>query len=332
MKPSILLFFFALTFQAFGQKDFSKALMKDWKKIEVRTKDGSKLYDQTYLNATFDIKVFSKDSLSLFVSGRRYNYPYSLRDSMLVFNKMIFKIKSISELEMILDQADFVDETQALSLKFMPKKLFDLTYTPTSYLSKNNERVYQQISGKLEPYFMDKNMAVMDYIFEKFGFPEYRKGGFVVRFVVTKTGAIKGISVVASTNDKYNEKLIAAVNKTTGKWQPAEYMGEKVNVEVEYDYNLGYSERDLSSVVDSLQYSKMYFDYGNDFFERAAYKQAESYYQKSINYNPLNINSYYQHAACCILLRRKEDACKDYQQLVFLEQKKAKVLQDKYCK
>jgi hypothetical protein len=52
----------------------------------------------------------------------------------------------------------------------------------------------------------------------------------------------------------------------------------------------------------------------------------------SLNYNPLNINSYYQHAACLILLRRKDDACKDYQQLVFLEQKKAKVLQDKYCK
>ena len=332
MRPYIIFLLFINVFQSFGQRDFSKDLLKDWKKSEIRAKDGSRLYDQTYINSTFDIKIFSKDSLSLFTNGRRYNHSYSLKDSMLVFNKIVFKIKSLTETELILDQADFADEMQALSLRFIPKKLYDLTYTPTSYVSKSGERVYQQVNGKLEPYFVDKNMAVMDYIFEKFGFPEYRKGGFVVRFVVTKTGAVKGVSIVASTNDKYNDKLIAAVNKTKGKWQPAEYMGEKVNVEVEYDYNLSYSERTSSSVVDSLEYSKMYYDYGNDFFERAAYKQAETYYQKSINYNPLNINSYYQHAACLILLRRKADACKDYQQLVFLEQKKAKVLQDKYCK
>jgi tetratricopeptide (TPR) repeat protein len=330
MKLSILFIFF--TIQTFGQKDFSKDLMKDWQKTEIRSKDGSRLYDNTYLNATFNIHIFSKDSLSLFSNGRRYSYFYTLKDSILAFNKIVFKVKSISENELILDQADFADEAQAVSLRFMPKKLFDLTYTPKSYLSKNRERVYLQVSGKLEPYFIDKKMAVMDYVFEKFEFPEYRKGGFVVRFVVTKTGAVKGVSMVASTNDKYDEKLIAAVYKTIGKWQPAQYLGEKVNVEVEYDFNLGYSEREVSSVVDSAQYSKMYYDYGNDFFERAAYKQAESYYQKSINYNPLNINSYYQHAACCILLRRKEDACKDYQQLVFLEQKKAKLLQEKYCK
>ncbi len=332
MKPSIFLIFLILATQSFAQNTFSNKLMENWKKTEIRSKDGSKLYDQTYLNSTFDIDVFSKDSLRLFTSGRRFNYPYTFKDSILIFNKITFKVKSISETELILDQADFTDETQALSLRFMPKKLFDLTYTPSSYLSKSGERVYQQVNGKLEPYFIDKNMAVMDYIFEKFGFPEYRKGGFVVRFVVTKTGAVKGITVVASTNDKYNDKLISAVNKTKGKWQPAEYMGEKVNVEVEYDYNLSYSERETTSIVDSLEYSKMYYDYGNDFFERAAYKQAETYYQKSINYNPLNINSYYQHAACLILLRRKDEACKDYQQLVFLEQKKAKILQDKYCK
>lgn len=332
MRPLLICFFLITTMQAYSQRDFSKDLLKNWKKTEIRTKDGSKLYDQTYTSATFDINVFSKDSVRLFSNGRSFNYPYTLKDSIFSFNKIMFKIRSISETELVLDQADFADETQALSLRFTPKKFFDLTYTPKAYISKNGEKVYQQVDGKLEPYFVDKNMAVMDYIFEKFGFPEYRKGGFVVRFVVTKTGALKGVAVVASTNDKYNDKLVAAVNKTKGKWLPAEYLGEKVNVEVEYDYNLNYAERQMTSVVDSAQYSKMYFDYGNDFFERAAYKQAESYYQKSINYNPLNINSYYQHAACLILLRRKDDACKDYQQLVFLEQKKAKVLQDKYCK
>lgn len=253
MRPYIVFLFFMSVLQSFGQRDFSKELIKDWKKTDIRSKDGSRLYDQTYVNSTFDIKVFSKDSLSLFTNGRRYNHSYTLKDSMLVFNKIVFKIKSLTETELILDQADFADETQAISLKLMPKKLFDLTYTPISYVSKSGERVYQQVNGKLEPYFVDKNMAVMDFVFEKFGFPEYRKGGFVVRFVVTKTGAVKGVAVVASTNDKYNDKLIAAVNKTRGKWQPAEYMGEKVNVEVEYDYNLSYSEGTSSSVVDSLE-------------------------------------------------------------------------------
>ena len=332
MKQLLILLLLISVSQSFGQRNFSKDILNDWKKSDIRSKDGSKLYDKTFLNASFDLKVFSKDSLSLFANGRRNNYNYIVKDSIFSFNRMTFKIRSLTDTELVIDQADYSDESQALSIKFIPKKLFDLTYSPISYLSKNGERVYQQETGKLEPYFMDKNMAVMDYIFEKFGFPEYRKGGFVVRFVVTKTGDLKGVAVVASSNDKYNDKLVAAVYKTKGKWQPAEYLGEKVNVEVEYDYNLTTSDREVNSVVDSLEYSKNYYDYGNDFFERGAYKQAETYYQKAINFNALNINAYYQHAACLILLRRKDDACKDYQQLVFLEQKKAKVLQDKYCK
>ncbi|MCP9770685.1 hypothetical protein EGI22_22495 [Lacihabitans sp. LS3-19] len=332
MKSFKYIFFLVVNFQAFSQNNFSKYIINDWKKVEIKAKDGSRIFDQDISNATFDLNIFSQDSLQLFSNGKITKYPYQLKDSILIFNKMTLKIKAISDIEMTLDQADYTDATKALSLTFTPKKLFDLTYTPPSYVSKKGEVVYEQVWGKLEPYFVDSKMSVMDYIFEKFGFPEYRKGGFVVRFVVTKTGEIKGVRIVASTNDKYNNKLIAAVNETRGKWLPAQYMGENVNVEVEYDYNLGYEDRKLTSSVDSLQYSKMYFGYGNDFFERAAYKQAEGYYQKAISFDPMNILAYYQHAACCILLRRKDDACHDYQQLVFLEQKKAKTLSDKYCK
>ena len=326
------LFLITFSFQVFGQKDFSKDLLNDWKKTEIRTKDGSRIFDPTISMATFDIKIFSKDSLRLFTNGRATNYPYTLKDSTLSFNKMIFKIKKLSDTDLQLDQADYIDEMQALSIKYLPKKLFDLTYTPTSYVSKKGEVVYQKVDGKLEPYFMDKNMSVMDYIFEKFEFPEYRKGGFVVRFVVTASGEVKGVKVIATSNERYNDKLVAAVYKTKGKWQPATYFGDKVSVEIEYDFNLGYEERQITSTVDSTEYSKMYFNYGNEFFERGSYKQAESYYKKSINYNPLNTMAYYQHAATCILLRRKDEACEDYKQLIFLDQKKAKTLSDKYCK
>jgi tetratricopeptide (TPR) repeat protein len=303
-----------------------------WKKTDITSRDGSKFVNSEYENSVFDINFISADSLYLNADGRVYKHAYQLKDSILVFNRMVLKVKHVSDTKLILDQADEGDDTRAIRIILIPKNLFDLTFTPESYKAKNGEIVYKQVAGKLEPGFLDKNRSPMDFIFERFGFPEYKKGGFVIRFIINTKGEIKGTKVLATSNDRYNDKLIDALNKTKGKWMPAEYMGKKVSTEVEYDFNLGYTERKVSAGEDSLAYSDMYYGYGNDFFERGSYKQAENYYKKAINYNPLNVNAYYQHAAASIFLRKKQEACEDYQQLIFLEQKKAKTLFDKYCK
>lgn len=332
MKHLFLFIFIVFSLSVFGQKDFSKLIVNQWMKQEILMKDSSKIYDRTINSWNFDLNFFNGDSVSIMYGGRAFDFNYRLKDSLLSFNKMVFQIKKLDDISLILDQVNLPNNPQAFKLIFRPKKLYDLSFTPESYLSKSGERVYKIFPGKLEPYFIDKEQTAMDYIFEKFEFPEFKKGGFVVRFVINTKGEIKGTSILATSNDRYNQKLIAAVAKTKGKWRPAEFLGEKVNVEVEYDFNLEFNPTKSQAFVDSSEYSKTYFSYGNDFFERKSYRQAESYYKKAIDFDALNINAYYQRAACNILLRNKELACGDYQQLVFLEQTKAKELFKKNCK
>ena len=332
MKYLFLFIFIVFCCSANGQQDFSKLLVNHWMKQEILKKDSSKIFDRTINSWNFDLNFFSKDSVRVMYGGRAFNYNYRLKDSLLTFNKMIFQIKKLDDISLVLDQANLSNDPLAFKLIFRPKKLSDLSFTPESYLSKNGERVYIILPGNLEPYFIDKAQTAMDYVFEKFEFPEFKKGGFVVRFVINTKGEIKGTRILATSNDRYNQKLIAAVAKTKGKWLPAEFLGEKVNVEVEYDFNLDFNPTKSKSNIDSSEYSRTYFSYGNDFFERKSFRQAESYYKKAIDFDALNIDAYYQRAACNILLRKKEEACGDYQQLVFLEQTKAKELFKKYCK
>jgi len=320
-----------LTFSSFGQAPLKKQLIKNWKKTDITAIDGSPYYDDETLNLDFDLNFFSADSLYLFNNSRLTPLRYRLTaDSMLVLSGLRLKIVEISDIKLVLESLE--SEGFDFRITYMPKNLFDLTYTPEVYRAKNGEVVFKTIQGKLEPQFLHKNMSPVDYIFEKFGFPEYRKGGFVVRFIVTATGDVTGVRVVASSNDRYNDNLVKAVQKTKGLWKPAEFKGEKVTTEVEYDYNLGYEDRTLTSNVDSLEYSKMYLDYGLQFISTGAYRNAISYLKKAIDFNPLNVDAYFKHAEVSFALRRKEEGCESLSYLLLLEQKKAEPLYEKYCK
>jgi tetratricopeptide (TPR) repeat protein len=329
------IFFFVivvfLSSNVLGQNSLRSKIKNNWKKTDITAIDGSAYYDEAILGLDFDLNIFSNDSLDLFNNNRVTSVSYRLSaDSVLALSGLRLKIRELSDIRMVVEslESDGFD----FKITFTPKKLFDLTYSPEAYRAKNGEVVFTAIHGKLEPQFKSRNMSPMDYIFEKFGFPEYRKGGFVVRFVITAKGDIVGTHVVASTNDRYNENLVKAVLSTKGMWKPAEFKGEKVSTEVEYDYNLGYNDRQLTSQVDSSSYSKTYFDYGMQFISTGAYKNAASYFQKAIDFNPLNVDAYFKHAEVSLALRRKDDACESLSYLILLEQKKAKPLYDKNCK
>lgn len=329
-------FFFAIfplfiTFSSFGQAPLKQQLIKNWKKTDITAIDGSPYYDDETLSLDFDLNFFSADSLYLFNNSRLTPLRYRLTaDSLLVLSGLRLKIAEISEIKLVLESLE--SEGFDFRITYTPKNLFDLTYTPEAYRAKNGEVVFTTIHGKLEPQFLHKTMSPVDYIFEKFGFPEYRKGGFVVRFIVTATGEVTGVRVIASSNDRYNDNLVKAVLKTKGMWRPAEFKGEKVTTEVEYDYNLGYNDRTLTSEVDSVQYSKMYLDYGLQFISTGAYRNAASYLKKAIDFNPLNVDAYFKHAEVSFALRKKEDGCESLSYLLLLEQKKAEPLYEKYCK
>lgn len=320
-----------ITFSSFGQAALKKQLIKNWKKTDITAIDGSPYYDDETLNLDFDLQFFATDSVYLFNNSRLTPLRYRLTaDSLLIFSGLRLKITEISDIRLVLESLE--SEGFDFRMTYMPKNLFDLTYTPEAYRAKNGEVVFTAIHGKLEPQFMHKTMSPVDYIFENFGFPEYRKGGFVVRFIVTATGELTGVRVIASSNDRYNENLVKAVLKTKGMWKPAEFKGEKVTTEVEYDFNLGYHDRTLTSEVDSLEYSKMYLGYGLQFISTGSYRNASTYLKKAIDFNPLNVEAYFKHAEVSFALRRKEEGCESLSYLLLLEQKKAEPLYEKYCK
>jgi len=320
-----------ITLSGFGQTQLKQQLIGNWKKTDITAIDGSPYYDEETVNLDFDLHFFSTDSVYLFNNSRLTPLRYRLgADSMLVLSGLRLKITEISDIKLVLESME--SEGFDFKITYLPKKLFDLTYTPEAYRAKNGEVVFSAIHGKLEPQFLHKTMSPVDYIFEKFGFPEYRKAGFVVRFIVTAKGEVTGVRVIASSNDRYNEKLVNAVLKTRGMWKPAEFKGEKVTTEVEYDYNLGYNERVLTSEVDSVMYSKMYLDYGLQYISNGAYRNAATYLKKAIDFNPLNVDAYFKHAEVSFALRRKEDGCESLSYLLLLEQKKAEPLYEKYCK
>ena len=319
-----------ISFQVFAQSDLKKEIQKNWKKTNITAIDGSTYYDEEILGLDFDLNINSDQYLDLFNSNRVTKYRYNLSsDSILTVAGLRLKVREISDIKMVVEsmESDGFD----FKITYTPKELFDLTYTPEAYRAKNGEVVFISISGKLEPLFINKTMSPMDYIFERFGFPEYRKGGFVVRFVVTDKGEISGVRVVASSNNRYNDKLVEAVMKTKGMWQPAEFKGQKVNTEVEYDYNLGYYDRQITSEVDSSKYSKMYFDYGMNYYNNGSYKNAAYYFEKAIDYNALNVDAYFKHAEVSFVLRDKKAGCESLTYLILLDQKKAQPLYDKNC-
>lgn len=331
MRFLLFLFLSFGVFSVNAQSKMKKLFINNWKKTDVTALDGSKYYDPEVQQMDLDLDVLSSDSLGMFNSGRLNYVRYRLgNDSILVVSGLRLKITEITDIKMEMEVVG--NEGYDLKFTFMPKNLYDLTYTPDAYRAKNGTIVFESNPGRLEPMFLSKNMSPMDYIFERFGFPEHRKGGFVVRFIITDKGEITGTRLVASSNDRYNDQLIAAVNSTKGMWKPAIFKGEPVNSEIEYDYNLGYVDRKLTSDVDSSSYSKMYYDYGLEFISTGAYKNAANYLKKSIDFNPLNINAYYKHAEVSFALRRKEEGCESLSYLILLDQKKAESLFEKNCK
>lgn len=332
MRNILCIIFALFTVAGYSQSDLQNKLLQNWKLDEITRVDGSTVYDKDITKLQLDLNFNTKENLFIINSSKISQSTYLLTDSLLSFLNLQFKIVTLTDTKLELEHLNGEQNVFALKLIYIPKKLADLTFTPNYYVSNKGDIVYQNTPSKLEPLFAYNNMSPMDYIFEKFEFPPYRKGGFVVRFIVTEKGEVKGARVAASSNDRYNDKLLAAVYDTKNKWVPATYLGEKVAVEMEYDFNLGFDTENQSTNIDSLEYSKTYYGYGEEFFEQKSYKQAETYFKKAIDFNPKNIKAYYQHAACLIFLKRPQEACKDYQTLIYLDQVKAKELFEKYCK
>ncbi|MFT5884045.1 MAG: hypothetical protein ACI9IP_000497 [Arcticibacterium sp.] len=323
----VLLF---ITIQGISQNTLKKALQGEWIKDRISLKDGSTIYDANLLNSSFGLE-FMRDSLIISIDGKNSYTSYSIEDSILGYRGSYFKITRLDNPILELEQVKHSDDIEPIRLKMNFKPTYDLGTSPEFYTAKNNDKVYILLPGVLEPKFMNARFSAMDYIFANFKYPEYKKGGFVVRFVVTKEGKLLGQKIMASSNQKYDQKLIDAINKTKGKWLPAKYLGKAVNCEIEYNFDLGWSKEDYSSSDDDKITAEEYESNGRYYFSAKNYRSSVYYFSKAIEKNPYLIDSYYLRAAAHIFLNKTSSACADYNQLKVLNQKRAESLYDKYC-
>lgn len=335
-KQSIMkryIFFILLLFSAnsYAQSNIRTLLVNTWVNEEINLADGSKIYKPEYTNLHLEYKFYPNDSLRIQINGKTMFEKYKLVDSIISYGESRFKIKAISDVKMVLKQLTKEDNLQEIEVVLIPSKFRLMGFSPIAYLAKNGEAVYIARENYLYPYFVSNEASAAEYVFSKFGFPEWKKGRFVARFIITSKGYLTGVRVEESTNMKYDEKLISAIKATRGMWRAAEWEGKPVTTEVMMEFNMDFTSTEQNNPEMKRYRSEDYTVDGNYFFENKQYKLALSSFSQAIEENPFNIEAYYKRAAVYVLTRQPQKACEDYQTLVNLEQVKAKELFDKYC-
>lgn len=316
----------------YAQKQVIENLQGEWIKEKIALKDGSPIYQDELNNASFGLD-FRGDSLITFFNNIYSLHAYDVKDSIISYNSVLYKIVRLEKPILEISQIIKSENSEPLLIKMVYKPTLDISFPADYFVAKNGEKVYINQPNILEPKFLNSKSSAMDYIYSYFNYPEYKKGGFVVRFVISKTGKMEGLRIEASSNNKYDQRLINAVKKTEDKWLPAQYQGQKVNCEVQLNFDLGWSK---SPTMDNpAEVNKRaaieYFDYGQYYFDEKNYKNAVYYLTKAIEKDPYQVNAYYMRASSNILLKNKKAACDDFQTLISLGQKKAEEYADKYC-
>lgn len=327
-----LVFLVSLSIKTLGQIGLYESLKGEWTKEEIKLKDGSTLFNPEVTEGQFILHFVSLDTFLVTYNGRTAKHRVQLADSTIIYRGSKLKITKLEKPILEVTEVDVQKGYKPLKMKFVYKPVYDLSYIPESYIARNKEEVFIRIPNTLEPKFINGNMTAMDFIYNEFRFPEYRKGGFVARFIISKDGQLTGARMIASSNNRYDQKLIEAILKTQGKWYPAEYNGVKVNCEVELNFDLGYSSSNTVYEEDKKSYeAEQSMDYANYYFGIKNYKSAIFYYSETIKNNPYSIDAYYKRAASYIFRKDLVNACRDYRTLSILNQVRAEELFTEYC-
>lgn len=312
-------------------------LAGEWVKEEIRMKDGSKLYNNP-LNDSFLRYIFQTDNtVKIIYDGKSGDVAYTLHKNKIDINNMPLIIDYLDQNKLTLSEEK---DTLGIQIKLIRAKIHNIGFTPQSYITQGNDTIYVAERNYLEPFFNDPAQNAMQFISENFGYPEYRTDDFYARFIITKTGEVKGIKVLNSTNSKFDLKLVKAIKKSEGKWIPAKWEEKTVNVEIKMRFDMGWSQKMAAKnpngrAVDSTQSlmsaSDSYLIEGNYYAEMNNYKQALRSYGLSIKNNPLNVDAYYKRAAIFALTKQNSKMCEDLRHLRDLEQTRGTELYQKYC-
>ncbi|MCU0326020.1 MAG: hypothetical protein MUF45_12320 [Spirosomaceae bacterium] len=312
-----------------------KQLAGEWVKEEIRMKDGSKLYNNPLNESSLRYIFQSEDSVKIVYDGRSGNVPFTLNGNKLVINSLPLIINYLDENRLILDEDK---DTLGIQIRLVSAKIHNLGFTPQTYITQGNDTIYVAERNYLEPSFRNPANGPMEVISQNFTYPEYRTDDFFARFIVTNTGEVKGIKILKSTNEKFNTRLVKAIKKTEGMWEPATWEGRRVNVEMKMRFDMGWSQKmaarnpkNIDSTQIKIDLSDNYLMEGNYYAENKNYKQALRSYNLSIQNNPLNVEVYYKRAAIFAITKQNDKMCEDLKHLRDLEQKRGTELYQKYC-
>jgi tetratricopeptide (TPR) repeat protein len=315
-------------------------LIGDWIKEDIRLKDGSPILDKAVRDIQLRYIFHKNGTLRVVYDGRTGDRPYRIKnDTIAIGSDTFYKIEQSSDIKLVLQQINPDSTETALKIVFTPAHLYNIGFIPDRYRTKGGDTIYVFKPNYLEPFFMDGEVNASQYISENFDFPEFRAADFYTRFIITATGEVKGIEILKSTSDRYNNKLIAAIKKTEGKWKPAIWEGKPVNVEVMMGFDLGWTEkqaeRSASTSVQSdeekIQESNEFLAEGKYYLTLKNYNEAIRNYTWSLDKNPLNIDAYYGRASAYALKKDTRKMCEDLLQLKNLQQAKGTELWNKFC-
>jgi tetratricopeptide (TPR) repeat protein len=344
MKILILLFLPVCIFAQNPAKTYSKAqLMGDWVKTDIRLKDNSRIYDENIHDTQIRYHFISEDTLLITYQGIAQKYFYRFASNLIVIPKTDgrLRVEELDDRKMVISEQKKDSTRYQLRLTFVKVDIFNLGFTPQSYLTQGNDTVYVAQRNYLEPIFIDEFRNSMDYISEKFDFPEWKTGEFYARFIITKDAQVKAIKIEGKP-EKQKEDLIKAIRKTKGKWIAAKWEGKPVNAEIKmyFDYgeqeklafkNKTYKKSQADSLAELKERSKFFLDEGNYYFTLKNYLKALQSYSKSIGLNPYNVDAYYGRIAVYSKSNRIDKVCEELEQLKALEQTKAFELSKQYC-
>ncbi len=341
MTKVLILLFFILFGELYAQ-NLQQKLVGEWVKDEIKLADGSSILKDEVKNAQIRYVFMQNDSFQVTVNGKTGKGVYKLKDNILKVSDDRFKVLQVNDIKLILQviSVDSALQSKALKLTFIPAHLHNVGYFPEKYRTKGQDTIYVSKPNFLEPFFVDAMQSAAEYISDRFYFPEYKVGDFRARFIITKLGEIKGIEILNSTHEKFNNSLIKAIKTTQGKWLPAMWEGKPVNAEIKMGFDMGWSARQkakkqMAGTVpkDSIDASEsnFYLMQGNILVEEKRYATAIKNLSKSIELDPRNIDAYYARAAAYALIKDTPKMCGDLLQLKHMEQTKGTDLWKKFC-
>ncbi|PLK46276.1 energy transducer TonB [Emticicia sp. TH156] len=333
------LFLICVSTGALAQQLMS-SVVGDWIKEDIRLKDGSPILDKTINNLQLRYIFNTDGTVRAVYEGRSGDRSYKIKnDTLIIGGDTFYKIEQLSDIKLVLQQITADSSANALKIIFTPAHLYNIGYIPEKYRTRGGDTIYVLKPNYLEPFFMDAEMSASAYISDNFDFPEYRAADFYTRFIITSKGEVKGIEILRSTSERFNNKLIAAIKKTEGKWKPAIWEGKPVNVEVKMGFDIGWSEReamknssaDPDAAEADLAESNEFLSEGKYNLSLRNYNEAIRNFTWSLEKNPLNVDAYYGRASAYAIKKDTKRMCEDLLQLKNLQQARGTQLWEKFC-